>query len=87
METVEQNCRFTLFSSKFLSNLYSILFGVNKKLIFVKKGEKKARKDVIIMLHKILPLNVFRKLKDDDILPPEAGSSDYKTWIQNILKS
>ena len=26
METVQQNGRFTLFSSKFLSNIYSILF-------------------------------------------------------------
>ena len=27
METVQQNGRFTLFSSKFPSNIYSILFG------------------------------------------------------------
>jgi len=29
METVQQNCRFTLFSSKFHSNIYSILFDSN----------------------------------------------------------
>jgi len=28
METVQQNGRFTLFSSKFHSNIYSILFGI-----------------------------------------------------------
>ena len=34
METVQQNGRFTLFSSKFLSNIYSILY-VNKVASFV----------------------------------------------------
>ena len=29
METVQPNCRFTLFSSKFPSNIYSILYGLN----------------------------------------------------------
>ena len=32
METVQQNGRFTLFSSKFHSNIYSILFAYNYKL-------------------------------------------------------
>jgi len=31
METVQQNGRFTLFSSKFPSNIYSILFGGNPR--------------------------------------------------------
>ena len=30
METVQQNGRFTFFSSKFHSNIYSILFGSNR---------------------------------------------------------
>ena len=30
METVQQNGRFTLFSSKFQSNIYSILFNYNQ---------------------------------------------------------
>ena len=33
METVQQNGRFTLFSSKFPSNVYSILFGWDTFLI------------------------------------------------------
>ena len=33
METVQQNGRFTLFSSKFHSNIYSILFAANSKII------------------------------------------------------
>jgi len=31
METVQQNGRFTLFSSKFPSNIYSILYGLKSE--------------------------------------------------------
>ena len=36
METVQQNDRFTLFSSKFLSNIYSILFASNLVQLFLR---------------------------------------------------
>ena len=42
METVQQNGRFTLFSSKFPSNIYSILYGFTPsgcKDIGIKKEE------------------------------------------------
>ena len=32
METVQQNGRFTLFSSKFPSNIYSILYGFERRI-------------------------------------------------------
>ena len=37
METVQQNGRFTLFSSKFPSNIYSILYGPDLVQFFRKK--------------------------------------------------
>ena len=37
METVQQNGRFTLFSSKFHSNIYSILFDFTKVAISLTK--------------------------------------------------
>jgi len=41
METVQQNGRFTLFSSKFPSNIYSILFGKNLNIYFLDVGIEK----------------------------------------------
>ena len=39
METVQQNGRFTLFSSKFPSNIYSILFAWNTAKLSVYRGQ------------------------------------------------
>ena len=48
METVQQNGRFTLFSSKLHSNIYSILFADNSKL-----QEMKGFDWVKILLHSL----------------------------------
>ena len=55
METVQQNGRFTLFSSKFQSNIYSILFGFisSSHYIFaIKYVRKKVFFDEIINYEK-----------------------------------
>ena len=43
METVQQNGRFTLVSSKFHSNIYSILFALNPECFVYLKYESKVK--------------------------------------------
>ena len=47
METVQQNGRFTLFSSKFPSNIYSILYGNN--LVLYQKQTFKGHQSSIML--------------------------------------
>ena len=58
METVQQNGRFTLFSSKFHSNIYSILFvnipqinRLNARGIFLQKNTKFIDFNVIMLIY------------------------------------
>ena len=51
METVQQNGRFTLFSSKFPSNIYSILYGYTFRLCMA--YDDSAFKTMISFLSKI----------------------------------
>ena len=49
METVQQNGRFTLFSSEFHSNKYSILFGQEAR-VEAEQGVKKQHIQILLLL-------------------------------------